>query len=177
MKLNDNTSASSRELRDNLNLEIVSAACPVTWVVETMGRLFDYATGNAPLPKSGSFAERVHDLHREIEDRARVFDNMKKFVSACVRNAANDPETEELFDRIFLVGGTQHRYKAKDNAELMVEATAQGIEPAAFAAACPAMTLTRFAELMDLSKQAAFEAYGHLFEETEVAGTVRRAYE
>lgn len=177
MLLNDGREIGTREARDELDMDMVAAVCPANWMVDSMRALFGYATGEAPLPPDSSFARKVHDLHREIDQRLRILQNMKKFVDGCVRQAAGDPEMEAPFEGEFRLTSTQRRYAAVDNAELCLAAMAGGIDPGAFAAACPSMSLSSFAELMGLSKQAALESYGHLFKETVTAPQVRRSYE
>ena len=177
MLLNDGREIGVREARDELDMDMVAAVCPASWMADTMRALFGYATGEAPLPPGSPFARNVHDLHREIDQRLRILQNMKKFVDGCVRRAAGDPETEDAFGGEFRLTSTQRRYTAEDNAELCLAAAAAGIEPCAFAAACPSMPLASFAELMGLSRQAALESYGHLFKETATAPQVRRVYE
>lgn len=177
MLLNDGREIGAREARDELDMDMVAAVCPANWMVDAMRALFGYATGEAPLPPGPSFARKVHDLHREIDQRLRILQNMKKFVDGCVRRASGDPEAEDAFGGEFRLTSTQRRYTAKDNAELCFAASAAGIEPCAFVAACPSMPLASFAELMGLSKRGALESYGHLFKETVTAPQVRRSYE
>lgn len=177
MLLNDGREIGTREARDVLDAETVRAVCPANWMVEAAQALLSYATGGAPLPAGHSFAVKVHDLHREIDQRLRVLQNMKRLVEGCVRKAANDPEAEDAFPGEFKVTAGSRRYTAGDNAELYLAAVGEGIDPGAFAAACPAMPLASFAELMGLSRQAALESYGHLFKEAVTAPQVRRRYE